>query len=77
MVSDRYEIHIQTFLLFIDGKLIISQSSSPHFLINLYSTFSKTIFFKKSKQLQQIVDMPFRHFEQIKISDVHISKIIF
>ena len=41
-VFDRYEVHIQAFLHFINGKFIIWQSSSPQkYFQNMYSTCHK------------------------------------
>ena len=45
MFFDRYEIHIQTFLLFIDGKLIIVQSASPQ---QYFEKYILKIYFKKN-----------------------------
>ena len=43
MFFDRYEIHIQAFLYFINGKLIICQSSSPqNYFKNMYSKSPQT-----------------------------------
>ena len=39
MFFDRHEIHIQAFVDFINGQVIIFRSSPPHFFENIYSTF--------------------------------------
>jgi len=42
MFFDRYEIHIQAFVHFINAKLIMFQSSSPQkYFKNVYSTSQK------------------------------------
>ena len=49
MFFDRYEIHIQAFVDFINGKLIIFQSSSPQkyfediYSKNIYKIYTKYI----------------------------------
>ena len=41
MFFDRYEIHIQAYVHFINGKLIIFQSASPrNYFQNMYSIFT-------------------------------------
>ena len=45
MFFDRYEIHIQAFVDFINGKLIIFQSSSPQ--KHIFKYILKLFFFKK------------------------------
>ena len=48
MFFDRNEIHIQAFLLFINGKLIIFQSSSPQNII--WEIYTQNIFRKNNFQ---------------------------
>ena len=55
MLFDRYETHIQALVHFIDGKLIIFQSSSPQkhiFQIYTQNIFQKNNFQKNNAQLQ-------------------------
>ena len=55
MFFDRNEIHIQAFVDFINGKLIIFQSSSPQkhiFQIYTQNIFKKTKSKKNNAQLQ-------------------------
>ena len=64
MFFDRYEIHIQAFLLFINGKLIIFQSSSPQNYFKTYilkeymdiKYFLKTIMLNYRQENQEIMD---------------------
>ena len=46
-IFDRYEIHIQAFVDFINGKLIIFQSSSPQ---NIFKKYILKIFSKNNIQ---------------------------
>ena len=46
MFFDRNEIHIQAFLLFIDGKFIIFQSSSPQ--KHIFQIYTQHIFQKQN-----------------------------
>ena len=50
MFFDRYEIHIQAFLLFINGKLIIFQSSSPP---NIFFTHIHNKITRNSKKIEK------------------------
>ena len=65
MFFDRNEIHIQAFVDFINGKLIIFQSSSPqkYFWVNIKKCFSKQWWVYLSRILKTS-----------KFSDTHISK---
>ena len=66
MFFDRYEIHIQAFVDFINGKLIIFQSSSPQkyfediYSKNIYKIYTKYIqnIYPKNK-LKKNVGLPF------------------
>ena len=50
-VFDRYEINIQAFLYFINGKLIICRSSSPRkYFKNMYANFHNKLKNTREKQ---------------------------
>ena len=74
LVFDRYEIHIQAFLYFTNGKLIIFQSSSPYnYFQKMYSNFiykkhiPTNTFPKHQKHLHTtMVGAPFKKIEHFQ-----------
>ena len=74
---DRYEIHIQAFLLFINGKLIIF---NPHLrkniLINIYAKYVQKLFPENSKNMFQRKWRVYlsKISKNLKLSDPQISK---
>ena len=64
MFFDTNKIHIQAFLLFINGKLIIFQSSSPqkHFKKYMFNIFFKQTEFSKNPKnnFKQKVGLSFK-----------------
>ena len=70
MVFDRYEIHVQAFLYFINGKSIICQASSPQNIFKEIYTqhiFQIHNFKKKTKMLFKKMGIPFKNFEHFQI----------
>ena len=74
MFFDRYEIHIQAFLLFINGKLIICQSSSPqNYFQNMYSENTRNSTIKSNELVPRTYR--FRTFSKLCESQIDISNI--
>ena len=73
MFFDRYEIHIQAFVDFINGKLIIFQSSSPqnhfeHTYSKIYTKYIQNIYPKN--KFKKKVGLPFENFRKFCSSDM-------
>ena len=73
MFFDRNEIHIQAFVDFINGKLIIFRSSSPQtYFEDIYSKNRYKIDTKhiSKKYIQKMMGLPFEKFRKFCLSDL-------
>ena len=73
MFFDRYEIHIQAFVHFINGKLIICRSSSPqNYFEDIYSKnrYNIYIYIYTKNTFKKMVGLPFENFRKLCLSDM-------